>query len=133
MTPDSSGITDLIALWPVVAAAALAIAAIRVLTVPARVVRRMAVAGGAVVLLAAAGLWVWLGSDAGAYHDGSSHLDHMSGANIALALLALAAALVVAVAAIRRPSRTLVAAALAMSALACVAQTYGFLGYTTPG
>jgi hypothetical protein len=41
--------------------------------------------------------------------------------------------LVLTLAAIRSPRRTLVAAALAMSALACLAQTYAFLGYTTPG
>jgi len=134
VTPDSNTATDLIALGPVVAAVALAGAAIRVLTAPARAVRRFAVVGAGVTLLAAAGLWVWLKSDAGVYHDGSSHLDHMTDGNLAIAVLALAAALVLAVAAIRRPSRTLVAAALAMSALACLAQTYdGFLGYTTPG
>lgn len=102
MPPDSSTITDLIALWPI-------------------------------ALLAAAGLWVWLRSEATIYDDGSSHLDHMSGANVSLALLALAAALVLAGAAIRTPRRSLVAAALAMSAIACLAQTYGFFGYTTPG
>ena len=57
----------------------------------------------------------------------------MSGANLAVALIALGAALVLTLAAIRSPRRTLVAAALAMSALACLAQTYAFLGYTTPG
>jgi hypothetical protein len=133
MPADSSVVTDLIALWPVVAAVGLAVDAIRVLTAPARLARRLALAGAAATLLAAAGLWVWLRSDAGAYRDGSTHLDHVSRSNLALAVLALAPALVVSVAAIRTARRSLIAAALAMSALACLAQTYGFLGYTTPG
>ncbi len=103
------------------------------ITAPARAVRRMAVASAGVALLTAAGLWAWLRSDATIYDDGSSHLDHMSGANLSLAVLPLAAAIVLVVVAIRTPRRSLVAAALAMSALACLAQTYGFLGYTTPG
>ena len=57
----------------------------------------------------------------------------MSDAHLTVALLALAAGLVLRLAAIRRPRRALVATALAMGALACLAQTYRFLGYTTPG
>ena len=57
----------------------------------------------------------------------------MNSSNVALAVVAPAAALVLSVAAIRTARRSLVAAALAASALACLAQTYGFLGYTTPG
>ena len=41
MPAGSSAITDLIALWPVGAAAALAFAAVRVLTAPARAARRL--------------------------------------------------------------------------------------------
>jgi cytosine/uracil/thiamine/allantoin permease len=133
MPSDSNALIDLVALWPIAAAAFLAVTSVRVLTLPMRVARREAAASAALTLLAAAGLWVWLSSDADAYNNGSSHLDHMSRANLSLAALGLLASLVLAIAAIRRPRRWLISAALAVGALACLAQTYGFLGYTTPG
>jgi hypothetical protein len=84
--------------------------------------------------LTAGGLWAWLVSDATRYHDGSSHLDHTSGASVVLAAAALVAAGVAAAAATTRPHRRgLAILAVAMSALACLAQTYGFLGYSAPG
>jgi hypothetical protein len=91
------------------------------------------VVGIGLTALAAAGLWLWLLSDATRYDDGSTHLDHMTGSNLVLAAAAGVVAIALGVAALRSPSRPLLATALAMSALACLAQTYGFFGYTTPG
>ena len=107
-------------------------ATVVVLTAPIRAARRLAVVGIGLTALAA-GLWLWLLSDATRYDDGSTHLDHMTGSNLALAAAAGAVAIALGLAALRSPSRRLLAAALAVSALACLAQTYGFLGYTTPG
>ena len=95
--------------------------------------RRIAVVGIGLTALAAAGLWVWLLSEADRYDDGSRHLDHVSSSNLVLAAAGGAVAIALGLAALRRPSRRLLAAALAVSALACLAQTYGFLGYTTSG
>jgi hypothetical protein len=97
-----------------------------------RAARRIAVVGIGLTALAAAGLWVWLLSEADRYHDGSTHLDHVSSSNLVLAAAGGAVAIALGFAALRKPSRRLLASALAVSALACLAQTYGFLGYTPP-
>jgi hypothetical protein len=133
MPSDSGTFVDVVALWPLGAAVALAVATVVVLTAPIRAARRIAVVGIGLTALAAAGLWLWLLSDATRYDDGSTHLDHMTGSNLALAAAAGAVAIALGLAALRSPSRRLLAAALAVSALACLAQTYGFLGYTTTG
>ena len=93
----------------------------------------MADAAGYLTTGAAAGLWLWLLTDATRYDDGSTHLDHMTGSNLVLAAAAGAVAIALGFAAVRSPSRPLLATALAVSALACLAQTYGFLGYTSTG
>ena len=133
MPADSGTVVDLIALWPLGAAVALAVATAVVLTAPMRAARRIAVVGIALTALAAAGLWVWLLSEADRSHNGSTHLDHMTGSNLVLAAAGGAVAIMLGFAALRKPSRRLLAAALALSALASLAQTYAFLGYTTPG
>ena len=133
MPSDSGTFVDVVALWPLGAAVALAVATVVVLTAPMRAARRIAVVGIGLTALAAAGLWLWLLSDATRYDDGSTHLDHMTGSNLVLAAAAGAVAIALGLAALRSPSRRLLATALAVSALACLAQTYGFLGYTTTG
>jgi hypothetical protein len=133
MPADSGTAVDVIALWPLGAAVALAVATMVVLAAPMRAARRIAIVGIVLTALAAAGLWVWLLSEADRYHDGSTHLDHVSRSNLVLAATGGAVAIALGLAALRKPSRGLLAAGLAVSALACLAQTYAFLGYTTPG
>jgi hypothetical protein len=93
-----------------------------------------AVAGAGLTALAALGLWTWMLSDADRYGNGTSHLDHSRHASLYVAGIALVLALSLARIATRRPAgRWLLAASFAVSALAALAQTLGFLAYSDGG
>jgi hypothetical protein len=84
--------------------------------------------------LAALGLGTWIVSDADRYGDGTSHLDHSRHSSLYVAGIALVLALSLALVATRRPAgRWRPAASLAVSALAALAQTLGFLAYSDGG
>lgn len=135
MPSDSSAAADVLALWPLALAAALAAAALALVFVaaPRRAVAA-AVAGAGLTALAALGLWTWMLSDADRYGDGTSHLDHSRHSSVYVAGITLVLALSLALVATRRPAgRWLPAASLAVSALAALAQTLGFLAYSDGG
>lgn len=135
MPSDSSTAADAVALWPLVLAAALATVSLALVFVGVpRWAVAAAVAGAGLTALAAVGLWTWMLSDADRYGDGSSHLDHSRHANLYLAGGTLVLALGLALVAARRPAgRWLLPASLAVSALAALAQTLGFLAYSDSG
>jgi hypothetical protein len=135
MPSDSSTAADVLALWPLALAAALGEVSLALVFVGVpRWAAGAAVAGAALTALAALGLWTWMLSDADRYGDGTSHLHHSRHSSLYLAAGALVLALTVALVARRRPAgRWLLAASLAVSAVAALAQTLGFLAYSDGG
>jgi len=132
---DSSMAVDVLALWPLVLAAALATVSLALVFVgvPHWAVAAV-VTGAGLTTLAALGLWTWMLSNADRYGDGSSHLDHSRHPSLYLAGSTLVLAIGLALVATRRPvGRWLLPASLAVSALAALAQTLGFLAYSDSG
>jgi hypothetical protein len=135
MPTDGSRLVDVVALWPLAAGVLLGLAA----GLPGRLLQRRAAlppfAGIAAAVFAADGLWAWMLSGATWYADGSTHLDHAAVPRLAVAGGALVAALAATTAAVRlRPPAPWVSrVALALCALACVAQSFGFLAYADGG